>query len=89
MVVLIRNSIFLAFDYGLMYVLSFATFTTMFASVFALVLGLLMIVGRSVWRCFAKWESTRTEALAGKIGTAHSFGCLAQMNKSPLSSRRS
>ena len=45
---------FLAFDYGLMYVLSFATTIATFATVFALALGLVMIVGRSVWRCFAK-----------------------------------
>jgi hypothetical protein len=56
---------FLAFDYGLMYVLSFATLMTVFASAIALMLGPVMIVGRSVWRWFAKWEPTRTEALAG------------------------
>ena len=44
---------FLAFDHGLMYVLSFATTITAFASAIALVLGPVMIVGRSVWRCFA------------------------------------
>jgi hypothetical protein len=52
------------------------------ASALALVLGLVMIVGRSVWRCFAMWEPTRTEALAGQMGRAYSFGCLAQANKS-------
>jgi hypothetical protein len=76
---------FLAFDYSVMYVLSFATIITAVATALALVLGLVMIVGRSVWRCFAKpsmWEPTRTEALAGKMGRAYSFGCLAQTNKS-------
>ena len=76
---------FLAFEYGLMYVLSFATTIAALATVFALALGLVMIVGRSVWRCFAKasmWEPTRTEALAGKMSRAYPFGCLAQANKS-------
>jgi hypothetical protein len=55
------------------------------ATALALVLGLVMIVGRSVWRYFAKpsmWEPTRTEALAGKMSRAYSSGCLAQTNKS-------
>ena len=76
---------FLAFEYGLMYVLSFATIFTAVATTLALALGLVMIVGRSVWRCFAKasmWEKTRTEALAGQMGRAYSFGCMAQPNKS-------
>jgi hypothetical protein len=68
---------FLAFEYGLMYVLSFATFMTVFASAIALMLGLVMIVGRSFWRWFAKWEPTRTEVLTG----ANLFGCLAHTNK--------
>ena len=73
---------FLAFDHGLMYVLSFATTITAFASAIALVLGPVMIVGRSVWRCFATWEPTRTEALAGQMDRAYSFGCLAETNNS-------
>jgi hypothetical protein len=43
---------FLAFNYDLMYVLSFATFITAVATVLALVLLLVMIVGRSIWRLF-------------------------------------
>ena len=73
---------FLAFDYGLIYVLSFATMITMFASALALVLGLAMIVGRTVWRCFAKRKPTRTKALSRQMGRAYSFGCLAETNKS-------
>jgi hypothetical protein len=76
---------FLAFDYGLMYVLSFATTIAALATVFTLLLGLVMIVGRSVWRCFAKasmWEPSRTEALAGQMGRAYSFECLAPSNNS-------
>ena len=46
------NSMFLAFQYGIMYVLSFATIITAFASALAVVLWLVMIVGRSVWRLF-------------------------------------
>jgi hypothetical protein len=41
---------FLAFEHGVLYVLSFAAMITLFASVVALVLLLVMIVGRSVWR---------------------------------------
>jgi hypothetical protein len=76
------GDMFPAFNYGLMYVLSSATIITAVATALASVLGLVMIVGRSVWRCFAKasmWE--RTEALAGQMGRAYSFGCLAQTNK--------
>ena len=77
---------FLAFDHGLMYVLSFATTITAVATALALALGLVMIVGRSVWRCFAKaslWEPTRPEALAKKMGRAYSFGCFGlNTNKS-------
>ena len=68
-----------------MYGPSFATIITAVATVLALVLGLVMIVSRSVWHCFAKasmWEPTRTEALAGTMGRAYSFGCLAETNKS-------
>jgi hypothetical protein len=43
---------FLAFHYGVMYVLSFATIITAVATVLALVLLLVMIVGRSIWRLF-------------------------------------
>jgi hypothetical protein len=44
------NSMFLAFQYGVLYVLSFATVITAVATALALVLWLVMIVGRSVWR---------------------------------------
>ena len=43
---------FLAFEHGVMYVLSFATMVTVVATALALVLGLVMMVGRSVWRLF-------------------------------------
>jgi hypothetical protein len=43
---------FLAFDHGIMYVLSFATIITVFASAIALVLLLVVIACRSTWRQF-------------------------------------
>ena len=42
-----RESMFLAFQYGVMYVLSFATIIAAFAAAIALVLLLVMIVCRS------------------------------------------
>ena len=47
-----EKSMFLAFQYGVMYVLSFATIIAAFAAAIALVLLLVMIVCRSVWRLF-------------------------------------
>jgi hypothetical protein len=41
---------FLALQYGVMYVLSFATIITAVATALAVALWLVMIVGRSVWR---------------------------------------
>ena len=43
---------FLAFEHGVMYVLSFATTITVFVTAIALVVLLVMMVGRSVWRLF-------------------------------------
>jgi len=43
---------FHAFEHSVMYVLSFATITTVFATAIALVVLLVMIIGRSVWRLF-------------------------------------
>jgi hypothetical protein len=45
-----EKSMFLAFQYGVMYVLSFATIITVFASAIALAVLLVMIACRSVWR---------------------------------------
>ena len=41
---------FLALEHGVMYVLSFATMITVFASAIAVVILLVMTVYRSVWR---------------------------------------
>ena len=41
---------FLTFEYGVMYVLSFATIITVFATVIALAVLLVMIACRSIWR---------------------------------------
>ena len=46
------NSMFLAFEHGVMYVLSFATIITVVATAVALVVLLVMVIGRSVWRLF-------------------------------------
>jgi len=43
---------FLAFEHGVMYVLSFATMVTVVATAVALAVLLMMAVGRSVWRLF-------------------------------------
>ena len=43
---------FLAFQYGVLYVLSFATIIAAVATALALVLWPVMIVGRSIWRLF-------------------------------------
>ena len=43
---------FLTFEHGVMYVLSFATTFTVFVTAIALVVLLVMIIGRSVWRLF-------------------------------------
>jgi len=43
---------FLAFEHGVMYVLSFATMVTVVATTLALAVLLVMAVGRSVWRLF-------------------------------------
>jgi hypothetical protein len=43
---------FLAFQYGVLYVLSFATIIAAFVSAIALVLLLVMIACRSIWRLF-------------------------------------
>ena len=41
---------FLTFEYGVMYVLSFATIITVFATTIALAVLLVMIACRSIWR---------------------------------------
>jgi hypothetical protein len=41
---------FLAFQYGFLYVLSFATIAIMFATATALVVSLVMIACRIIWR---------------------------------------
>ena len=41
---------FLALQHGVMYVLSFATIITVFATVIALAILLVMITCRSIWR---------------------------------------
>ena len=43
---------FLAFQHGVMYVLSFATMVTVVATALAVAVLLVMMVGRSVWRLF-------------------------------------
>jgi hypothetical protein len=43
---------FVAFEHGVMYFLSFATMAAVVATAAALVVLLVMIVGRSVWRLF-------------------------------------
>ena len=43
---------FLAFEHGVMYVLSFATMVTVVATAVALVVLLVMMAGRSIWRLF-------------------------------------
>jgi len=43
---------FHAFEHGVMYVLSFAMTITVFVIAIALVVLLVMVVGRSVWRLF-------------------------------------
>jgi len=44
------NSVFLTFEYGVMYVLSFATIITVFATAIALAVLLVTIAYRSIWR---------------------------------------
>ena len=44
------ESMFFAFGYGVMYVLSFATIIAVFATAIALVVLLVMIACRSIWR---------------------------------------
>jgi hypothetical protein len=46
------KSVFLTFAYGVMYVLSFATIITVFATAIALAVLLVMIACRSIWRLF-------------------------------------
>jgi len=46
---------FVAFGYGVMYVLSFATMITVVASAAALAALLVMMAGRSIWRLVRKW----------------------------------
>jgi hypothetical protein len=43
---------FLAFEHGVMYVLSFATMVTVLATALALVVLFVMTVGRSIWQLF-------------------------------------
>ena len=43
---------FLAFEHGVMYVLSFATIITVVATVLSVTVLLVMAVGRSIWRLF-------------------------------------
>jgi len=43
---------FLAFEHGVMYVLSFATMVTVVATAVALAVLLMMAAGRSIWRLF-------------------------------------
>src|SRR5262249_11677586 len=46
------KSMFLTFAYGVMYVLSFATIITVFATTIALAVFLMMMACRSIWRVF-------------------------------------
>jgi len=46
------KSVFLAFQYGVMYVLSFATIITALASAAAFAVLLMMMACRSIWRLF-------------------------------------
>jgi len=46
------KSVFLAFQFGVMYLLSFATIITAFASATSLSVFLVMIACRSIWRMF-------------------------------------
>jgi hypothetical protein len=46
------KSMFLTFEYSVMYVLSFATIITVFATAIALAVLLAMIACRSIWRLF-------------------------------------
>ena len=46
------KSVFLTFAYGVMYVLSFATIITVFATAIALAVLLVMMACRSIWRLF-------------------------------------
>ena len=48
------EAVFLAFGYGVMYVLSFATMITVVASAVALAALLVMMGGRSIWRLVRK-----------------------------------
>ena len=48
------KSMFLTFEYSLMYVLSFATIITVFATAIALAVLLVMIACRSIWRLFRR-----------------------------------
>jgi hypothetical protein len=86
---------FLALQYGIMYVLSFATIIAAVATALALVLGLVMIVGRSAWRHLRQGvdvgEATAKllrHGLLCHLGPGHfparafPFGCLAQTNNS-------
>jgi hypothetical protein len=43
---------FLAFQYSIMYVLSFATIITVFVTATALAVLLVITAGRSIWRLF-------------------------------------
>ena|SRR5215467_3844532 len=47
-----RESVFLAFQFGVMYLLSFATIITAFASATSLSVFLVMIACHSIWRMF-------------------------------------
>jgi hypothetical protein len=46
------KSVFLTFAYGVMYVLSFATIITVFATAIALAVLVVMMACRSIWRLF-------------------------------------
>jgi hypothetical protein len=46
---------FLAFGYGVMYVLSFATIIAAFAIVIALAVLLVMVAWRSIWRLLGRY----------------------------------
>jgi len=46
------KSVFLAFQYGVIYVISFAAIITAFASATALAVLLVMMACRSIWRLF-------------------------------------
>jgi hypothetical protein len=48
------KSMFLTFAYGVMYVLSFATTITVFATTIALAVLLVMMACRSIWRLFRR-----------------------------------